>query len=74
MFINFVKLKKMKLENLNLVELNAQEKKSTEGGNGFWQLIGAIVGVIGTCGKTTITHHNSEYASNFQSCTGGTKW
>jgi hypothetical protein len=65
----------MKLENLKVVELEAQELKSVDGGgNGFWYLIGAIVGVIGTCGKTTITHHNSEYASNFKSCTGGTKW
>lgn len=34
MFINFVKVKKMKLENLNLVELNAQESIEIDGGIG----------------------------------------
>jgi hypothetical protein len=64
----------MKLENLNLVELNAQEKKTTEGGNGIWHAVGAFFGGICTAGKTITKHHNSEYVSNFQACTGGTKW
>ena len=36
---NFKKLKKMSLENLNLVELDAQEVQETEGG--FWGEVGA---------------------------------
>jgi hypothetical protein len=37
----------MSLENLNLVELNAQEKKETEGG-GFWWAVAAGL-VISAC-------------------------
>ncbi len=37
---NFKTLKIMNLENLNLVELNAQEVKGTEGG--FWHYLGGF--------------------------------
>ena len=42
---NFKKLKKMSLENLNLVELNAQEVQETEGGiiPFPWLVAGAVI-------------------------------
>jgi hypothetical protein len=43
-----LKTKKMTLENLNLVELNAQEVENTDGG--YWGLIIAAIGVTGGIG------------------------
>lgn len=45
---NFKTLKIMNLENLNLVELNAQEVKEVEGGNPIVKrVIGYALGAIG---------------------------
>ncbi|MFV8269083.1 hypothetical protein ACNQGP_03990 [Flavobacterium sp. GT2N3] len=64
----------MNLNNINLVELNAQEVQQVDGGtNGFWVAVGNILGIIATTGEAINNHHNSEIVSNFQSCAGGEK-
>jgi lactobin A/cerein 7B family class IIb bacteriocin len=40
----------MNLDNLNLVELNAQEKRETEGGIILWLLTFAVVGGVAAIG------------------------
>ncbi|NBC58981.1 MAG: hypothetical protein GVY05_11945 [Bacteroidetes bacterium] len=67
-------LKIMNLENLNVTELNTQEKVSVDGGNPWWGVASAIAGALATIhdvvcdseGRCEMTLTESQSADYYQ--------
>jgi lactobin A/cerein 7B family class IIb bacteriocin len=61
---NFKNYKKMNLENLNLVELNAQEAQEVEGG--IWPIIIAVAGYFCLESVTNPIGSNTSFTNGFK--------